>query len=47
MDQIMRGDMVSVYVRVASLEGAPVMDRGQQGVIATEFLTPLKGILYP
>ena len=47
IDQIMRGDMVSVYVRVAALDGAPVMDRDQQGIVAAEFLAPLKGILYP
>lgn len=47
IDQIMRGDMVSVYVKVAALAGEPVMDRDRQGAVATEFLTPLKGILYP
>lgn len=47
IDQIMRGDMVSVYVKVVALEGHPAMSRDQQGVLATDFLTPLKGILYP
>lgn len=47
IDQIMRGEIVSVYVRVAEPDGAPIMDRDQQGVMAAEFLTPIKGILYP